>query len=194
MGTHADELDESGGASESEERAKKIYSVLSKRFADREKGVENRLAAISKLLSVIDPRDDPTIEVKDQKRKYKALAPKIKAKIETLHREASALRLQRRCWISLPDRVIPVSSLDLRNFDMLKGDILKSLGEVSPSGRYFPELDEEVGPTPSKPIPPPLFFKGNRLFAGVAKLTMTMPLVAASLVQCAGFYPRTGNS
>merc|ERR1712183_506465 len=68
----------------------------------------------------------------------------IQVRIQTLECEIKKLTHQQKCTILLPPRIYAVSSKDLWNFDKFKEQIASSLTESGPSGKYFPQLDEEL--------------------------------------------------
>jgi len=142
VGTHADMVKDAQGC------ADHIHQSLKKRFQLRLKGVNDHLKALGKELQKLDPRrrahmnDDA--DIKKKKEEHELLPAPTKMQIFTKEIEEKNLRHQLECTIELPEKIHAVSSMDLRNFDKFKAQISSSLTEAGPSGKYFPQLDEEL--------------------------------------------------
>jgi len=142
VGTHADMVKDAQGC------ADRIQQSLEKRFQLRLKSVHDRLKILKEELELLDPREkadksDET-DVNKKEEQYKLLSAQIKMQIFTKESEVKKLQHQLECTIELPKTIYAVSSMDLRNFDKFKEQIVYSLTETGPSGKYFPHLDEEL--------------------------------------------------
>jgi len=156
VGTHADMVDDA------QSRADDIHKSLTERFQSHAKDLNDRLKVLEDELKKLDPRReiesleqakgmnkkliDGAAEAaeKQAKEEYAMLPASKKAKILSIESGINKIHHEQQCTIALPTAIQAVSSKDLRNFRALKEQILFSLTEIGPSGKYFPHLDAHV--------------------------------------------------
>jgi len=155
VGTHADMVDDA------QSRADDIHKSLTERFQSHGKDLDDRLKELEDELKNLDPRrkietleeakrmntklidrtDKAAMQAKEE---YVMLPASKKAKILSIESGINKIHHERQCTIALPTAIQAVSSKDLRNFRALREQILFSLTEIGPSGKYFPHLDVPV--------------------------------------------------
>jgi len=145
VGTHADMVDDA------QSRADDIHKSLTSHFKLRRDDLKKRLKNLEEELENLDSRRKAKrTEVankaitKQAKEDYDMLSADKKAQILTRENEIKKLHHAQLCAIALPHTIQAVSSKNLQNFDGLKEQILSSLTEIGPSGKYFPHLDAPV--------------------------------------------------
>jgi len=137
VGTHADLLGD-----HAQDCADNIHKALKLHLDTRIKSLENRIQILQQELSELDPgrKEKGSLNIKENE----MLPQMIKVRIKTLEYEIKKLSYQQKCTIPLPSSIYAVSSKNLDNFDKFKEQIASSLTEIGPSGKYFPQLDEEL--------------------------------------------------
>jgi len=135
VGTHADMVDDAQGSADD------ILESLKNCFKLRMKDLDDRIEKIEEELEDLDPRRDDEVDDNVKIEDYDKLSASKKAQILSRESAIKKIHHQQQCTIVLPTAIQAVSSKDLRNFDALQEQILSSLTESSPSGKYFPHLD-----------------------------------------------------
>jgi len=153
VGTHADMVEDA------QSLADDIHKSLTEHFTSYMDDLEDRLKILEKELENLDPRKKTKkydgvsgtvtdlsnrATTKQGEKEYKMLSSDKKAQIIARESKIKKLHHAQHCSIALPPTIQAVSSKDLSNFDALKEQILSSLTEIGPSGKYFPHLDAPV--------------------------------------------------
>lgn len=142
VGTHADMV------KDAQDRADHIHKKLKERFQSRMDGMKDCLGVLQKELGKLDPRkrghSSVEAETKRTQQEYKSLPGTTKMEIALKEIKQKKIYHQLQCTIDFPGGIHAVSSKDFSNFDKFKEQIASALTEAGPSGKYFPQLDEQL--------------------------------------------------